>query len=424
MRVVLVGSGGREAALAWRLSRSPSLTQLWVTADNPGWPAGVIQRAAGTVEAQVALAREVGAELVVVGPEGPLAQGLADALASAGIPCFGPTQEAARLESSKAYTKEICAAAGIATAGAVIVDRSDPGSWARAQERCAQGRVVVKADGLAAGKGVIVCETPEEAQRALSQLATLGGAADVLVLEDLLEGPEVSVFALCDGARAVALPSAQDHKQLLDGGRGPNTGGMGAIVPCPLVDQAQAEALVASVHQPVIAELARRGHPYRGVLYAGFMLTNDGPMLLEFNVRFGDPECQALMALWDDDPLPWLHGAAVGALPGGAPRFGSGAACCVVLASAGYPASSDRGRAIPEPEPTDGVVVFHAGTERDPSGILRTAGGRVLGVTGTGSDLVAARSAAYAAVEGWRFEGAQLRTDIGQRAVAAHTAEP
>ncbi|HHO49768.1 MAG TPA: phosphoribosylamine--glycine ligase [Deltaproteobacteria bacterium] len=424
MRVVLVGSGGREAALAWRLARSPSLSELWVTGENPGWPPGTSERSAATVAAQAELAREVGADLVVVGPEGPLVEGLADALHRLGIPCFGPTQAAARLESSKAATKEICAAAGVPTAAAVIADRDDRASMARAEARCARGRVVVKADGLAAGKGVIVCESPGQAAGALEQLAHLGGASARLVLEDLLEGPEVSVFALCDGARAVALPSAQDHKQLLDGGRGPNTGGMGAICPCPLVDHEQAEALVAAVHQPVIAELARRGHPYRGVLYAGLMLTRDGPMLLEFNVRFGDPECQAMMPLWGDDPLPWLHGAAIGSLPAGAPRFAPGAACCVVLASAGYPARSDRGRIIPEPEPTEGVIVFHAGTRRDRAGLLRTDGGRVLGITGTGPGLEVARSRAYAAVEGWRFEGAQLRTDIGLSVVAAHTAEP
>ena len=210
----------------------------------------------------------------------------------------------------------------------------------------------MKADGLAAGKGVFVCRTPAEAIEALDAVwsGRFGAASDRVVLEDLLEGPEVSLFAICDGERVVVLPSAQDHKQLLDGGRGPNTGGMGAYAPCPLIGETEGAALGQEIHLPVIRELARRGHPFRGLLYAGLMLTSEGPKVLEFNVRFGDPECQPLMVLWQDDLLDWLHGAAVGQLPEGSPRFRSGAACCVVLASAGYPLSSDKGQPIPEPE--------------------------------------------------------------------------
>ncbi|MBX2796140.1 MAG: phosphoribosylamine--glycine ligase [Myxococcales bacterium] len=413
-RVVLVGGGGREAALAWRLAQSPSSIELLVTHPNPGWPEGVTLRSASTVAEQVALAQSVQADLVVVGPEQPLAEGLADAITEAGIPCFGPVRAAARLESSKAFTKEICAAVGVPTARAVVADRSDPVSWEQALRRCEQGRVVVKADGLAQGKGVVVCQTADEARAALEEMGRrFGDAAQRIVLEDLLVGPEVSVFALCDGARAVALPSAQDHKQLLDGGKGPNTGGMGAYAPCPLVDDEGAARLVREVHQPVIEELARRGSPFRGVLFAGFMLTEDGPQLLEFNVRFGDPECQALMALWDDDLLTWLRGAAAGRLPDGSPRFREGASCCVVLASAGYPVTSDKGRPIPEPPDVPSVVAFHAGTTRGGDGVLRTNGGRVLGITGVGGDLQEARRHAYDAVARWRFEGAQFRTDVG-----------
>ena len=415
MKVVLVGSGGREAALAWKLAESPSLSGLVVTGHNPGWPQGVAVRTASTPPEIVAVAQDVGADLVVVGPEAPLADGLADALNAVGIPCFGPARAAARLETSKSFCKEIMAAAGVPTARHIVVHRDDPADVERAERRCAEGLVVIKADGLAAGKGVIVCRTPEEAREGLDQIwsGRFGDAAQRVVLEDLLEGPEVSVFGLCDGERVVGLPSSQDHKRIGDGDTGPNTGGMGAYAPCPLLDAEATARIIEQVHVPVAAELARRGMPFRGVLFAGLMLTADGPMVLEFNVRFGDPECQPLMCLWDDDLLVWLAGVAQGALPEGQPAFREGSACCVVLASAGYPRTSTKGTPIPEPPAVDGVEVFHAGTRRDDDGVLRTNGGRVLGVTGVGGDLSEARDRAYAALEGWRFEGCQLRTDIG-----------
>ncbi len=411
MRVVLVGHGGRETALAAALARSPTLTALHVTTPHPGWP----PRAEVPEDSPepLVLAQRVHADLVVIGPEAPLADGLADRCREAGIAAFGPGQEAARLETSKAFTKEVCAAAGVHTPGALVVDHDDPVQLAAARRRCDEGDVVVKADGLAAGKGVIVCRTAEEAHRALDGMHQFGDAARRLVLEDRIEGPEVSVFALCDGARAMPLPAAHDHKALREGNQGPNTGGMGAVAPSSRLTADQTAELVEKVHAPVIAELARRGHPFRGVLYGGFMLTEQGPALLEFNVRFGDPECQPLMTLWDDDVLPWLHGAAVGQLPDRPPRFRPGVAVCVVLASAGYPTTSTRGVAIPEPAPSDDVTVYLAGATRDPEGVLRTAGGRVLGVTGTADDIEQARRRTYAAVEGWRFEGCQYRTDIG-----------
>jgi phosphoribosylamine---glycine ligase len=421
VRVLLVGSGGRENALGWRIASSPSVSALVATGDNPGWPERVQVRPGAPVAVAEALRAEPeGLGLVVVGPEAPLAEGVADQLVDRGIPCFGPVAAAARLEASKAFAKEVMAAAGVATASALVIDATDPADLARGRARCDAGEVVVKADGLAAGKGVVVCRTPEEAHGALAGMTAHGEAARRIVLEDRLEGPEVSVFALCDGARAVPLLSARDHKQLLDGGRGPNTGGMGAVAPSPDIDAAQAAQIVAEVHQPVVDEMARRGAPYRGVLYAGLMLTSSGPRVLEFNVRFGDPECQALMPLWEDDPVPWLLGAAEGRMPEGVPRFSAGAACCVVLASRGYPVSAERGVRIPEPvdhrpglPAGAGVLVFHAGTRRDADGTLRTSGGRVLGITGVGADLGAAREAAYAAVDGWRFDGAQVRGDIG-----------
>lgn len=419
MRVLLVGNGGREAALAWRIARSPSLGSLTVTAPNPGWPEPARVVPCADLQAIVSLAVAERSDLVVVGPEAPLAAGLADALIERGILVFGPTRAAARLESSKAFAKEVMRAAGVPTAPAWVVDCADPAQVAAARDRCARGRVVIKADGLAAGKGVFVCPSADEAARALQALRAgkLGAASDRLVLEDLLEGPEVSVFGLSDGARVVPLLSAQDHKRLADGDRGPNTGGMGAYAPCPLVDEATAERIVDTVHRPVIAEMARRGTPFRGVLYAGLMMTEHGPRVLEFNVRFGDPECQALMCLWADDVLLWLHAAAAGALPEGRrPAVAPGAACCVVLAAAGYPDEPVRGVVMREAQPIDGVVVFHAGSQREPDGTLRTTGGRVLGVTGVGLDLADARARAYAGVAAWRFPGAQVRSDIGGRA--------
>lgn len=415
MKVLLVGSGGREAALAWKIARSPELSGLTVTGANPGWPGVARVRPTSGPDAIVALAKEEGVDLVVVGPEAPLEQGLADALADAGIPCFGPIREAARLETSKAFAKAIMAEAGVPTAGFLAVDRNDPASVEAARARCDQGDVVVKVDGLAAGKGVFVCRDPSEARAALDEVwsGRFGDAADHLVLEDLMEGPEISVFGLSDGSRVVGLPSSQDHKTLLDGGLGPNTGGMGAYAPCPLADAEEVERILDTVHRPVVAAMAARGTPFRGVLFAGLMITKDGPRVLEFNVRFGDPETQPLMALWADDVLPWLHGAAAGHLPHGAPRFSDGAACCVVLASAGYPRTSQKGVVIPEGPVRDGVVVFHAGTRRGDDGLLRTNGGRVLGITGNGPDLDTARAHAYAALEDWVFDGAQYRSDIG-----------
>jgi len=415
MKVVLVGHGGREAALAWRIARSPSLTALTVTGTNPGWP-GVARVVPATGAESIAeLCASVGADLVVVGPEAPLAAGLADRLEAVGIPCFGPTRAAARLETSKAFAKEIMAAAGVPTAEFVRVDRDDPESVERGLERVARGDVVVKVDGLAAGKGVFVCRTEAEGRAALDEVwsGRFGDAARHVVLEDRLEGPEVSVFGLSDGGHVVGLPSSQDHKALRDGNQGPNTGGMGAYAPCPLVDHAQVERILEQVHRPVVRVMAERRTPFRGVLFAGLMLTPDGPRVLEFNARFGDPETQPLMCLWEDDILPWLHGAATGALPQGTPRFREGAACCVVLASRGYPLSSEKGVVIPEPPLPRDLVVFHAGTRRGADGLLRTNGGRVLGITGLGESVAAARSHAYQALPDWAFEGAQWRTDIG-----------
>lgn len=418
MRVLLVGHGGREHALAWRISQSPQLTKLFVTGDNPGWPSTVEMRPANAVSEWVRIAKKEAVSLVVVGPEAPLSLGLADALKQEGIPCFGPEQAAARLETSKSFAKEVMIAAGVDTAGYLTVDTQSSVDMDSARERCEKGRVVIKADGLAAGKGVFVCPSPEEALAALDEVCSgrFGSAAQHVVLEDLLVGPEVSLFAICDGVNTVVLPSSQDHKTLLEGNRGPNTGGMGAYVPCPLVDIDLGAKLVKEIHQPVVDEMARRGTPFVGVLYAGLMMTPNGPKVLEFNVRFGDPECQPIMQLWDGDILPWLHGAAVGALPKGSPQFAEDSACCVVLASAGYPLSSTKGVTIPESTPSEGVTVFLAGTKRTVEGELVTNGGRVLGVCARASTIQLARDSAYEALDSWKFEGCQFRQDIAEQA--------
>jgi phosphoribosylamine--glycine ligase len=411
--VLLVGGGGRENALGWRIARSPSLGRLWVTAANPFWPAKAAFRPAPTVEGIAALAGELRPDLVVVGPEAPLERGLADRLAEIDIPCFGPSKAAARLETSKSFAKEVLGQAGVPTPGALSVDRHDPVGWERAKERASAGRVVIKADGLAAGKGVAVCSSPRSALAALEDVTRFGPAATRVLLEDLIEGPEVSLFALCDGERAIPLPTAQDHKRLHDGDIGPNTGGMGAFAPSHRVDADQAAELVARIHQPILDLMAHRGTPFRGLLYAGLMMTAAGPQVLEFNARFGDPECQALMLLWEDDPLPWLHGAAVGRLPLGAPVFRSGSALCVVVGAPGYPDAPKSGISIPDGGDEPEVVVFAAGAERRPDGGLVTAGGRVLGITAWGEDLAQARERAYRVVERWRFPGALVRSDIG-----------
>lgn len=415
MRVLLVGHGGREVALAWRISQSPTLGQLIVTGLNPGWPDGVVLVVTQGVEALVALVIERAVDLVVVGPEAPLQAGLADALANVGVACFGPTQAAAELEISKEYAKVAMIEAGVPTAGYLVAHSDNAEQIAAARQRAALGSVVVKADGLAAGKGVFVCQTGVEALAALDEVlgGRFGAAGERILLEDLLVGPEVSVFGLCDGTRVVGLPSSQDHKALYEGNRGPNTGGMGAYAPCDLVNSDEVERVLDLVHRPVVRLMAERGTPFRGVLYAGLMLTSNGPRVLEFNVRFGDPECQPLMSLWQDDILPWLMGAAKGNLPDGKPAFADSSACCVVLASRGYPATSEKGVPIPEPVTPDGVQVYLAGAQRGDDGVLRTNGGRVLGVTAVGTDRNDARSKAYAAVPGWRFDGSQIRTDIG-----------
>ena len=396
MQVVVVGSGAREHALAWRLAQSPGLSELHAAPGNPGIAA--IGRChpvrADDADGLLSLAMTLGADLVVIGPEGPLVAGIADGLRQNGITVFGPSGAAAQIEGSKQFAKDVLRAAGVPTAETLSVARAP---------------CVVKADGLAAGKGVFVCRTTEEVDDALRAVSALGGE---IVIEELLDGEEVSLFALCDGRHVVPFGAAQDFKRIGDGDTGPNTGGMGAYSPVPWLEGA--DQLVGQIHQPVVDELASRGTPFTGCLFAGVMLTADGPKVLEFNARFGDPETQVVLPLLEGDLLELLLATAAGDLSGSAPAMSDAAAVTVVLAGPDYPARSDHsGAPISglEAAEASGALVFHSGTAvRD--GTVVTNGGRILSVTGTGETVAAARAHAYAAVDLISFEGAQFRGDI------------
>jgi len=400
-----VGSGGREHALAWKLASSAGLNELHSAPGNPGIAAlGTCHPVrAEDGEGLLSLCRESRIDLVVVGPEAPLVVGLADTLRRNGIAVFGPTRSAARIEGSKSFAKDVLDAAGVPTARRLST----------AEPPC-----VVKADGLAAGKGVFVCRTQDELDAGLRAATALGG--DVLV-EELLEGEEVSLFAITDGTRAVALAPSQDFKRVGDGDTGPNTGGMGSYSPVPAVGEGEVEELLDSVYRPVLAELARREAPFTGLLYAGLMLTEDGPRVLEFNCRFGDPETQSVVPRLDGDLLPLLWGAATGELDGHEAAVRDDAAVTVVLAGGHYPERGDTGTLIEGVDEAEaaGALVFHAGTARR-EGRLVTNGGRVLAVTATGQDVGAARTAAYAGVDRISFAGMRYRRDIGLVAAEQH----
>jgi phosphoribosylamine--glycine ligase len=396
VKVLVVGSGGREHALAWKLSQSAELDELHVAPGNPGIAAlgSCHPVRPDDAEGLLELARTVDADLVVIGPEAPLVAGVADELRHAGVPVFGPSAAAARIEGSKAFAKEVMLDAGVPTAAALDVP---------------QAPCVLKADGLAAGKGVFVCRTDEELRAALSTAEALG---QPLVIEELLEGEELSVFAISDGSRVVPLGAARDYKRVGERDTGPNTGGMGAYSPVDGND-ADLNGLVSRIHAPVVDELARRGTPFTGLLYAGLMLTTEGPKVLEFNCRFGDPETQSVLPCLESDLLPLLAKSASGSLDGATSPVSGRAAVTVVLAAGTYPEGADSGTpidGIAEAEST-GALVFQAGTARR-GGRLVTNGGRILGVTGVGEDLAAARSQAYAAVERISFAGSQYRRDI------------
>ena len=423
-RVLVVGGGGRENALAWALARSSTQPQVWITPGN-GASAGLPGcHSLGLAESDqpglIAACREHQIELVVIGPEAPLAAGLADALRGAGVAVFGPGADGAQLEASKEWAKQLMREAGVPTAGFWVAANAAEG---QAIARSHGQPLVVKADGLAAGKGVTVATSVEETLAAIDACFSgrFGSAGNRVVLEETLSGPEVSVFALCDGKELLLLPPAQDHKRIGEGDTGPNTGGMGAYAPAPLLDAAGLEAVQRTILEPVVAALQARGISYRGVIYAGLMLTASGPQVIEFNCRFGDPECQTLMPLLEGDLAGVLLACAQGSLAQ-APALTIRPLCsaCVVAAAAGYPEQPRLGDAIHDQGPglerdDAGSQLFHAGVKADATGQLQTSGGRVLAAVAQGNDFDQAFAAAYARLAQVQFEGMHIRRDIGHQ---------
>jgi phosphoribosylamine---glycine ligase len=418
MKVLVIGSGGREHALCWAISGSSLLSKLYCAPGNPGIAdvASCVDIAATDIAALVGFAQDNAIDLVVPGPEAPLVAGITDAMEAAGIACCGPTRSAARLEGSKSFTKSICDAASIPTA---LWERFDDAGAARAFIRRRGAPVVVKADGLAAGKGVVVARTEEEALAAVDSIMderVFGEAGATVVLEECLVGQEVSLFALCDGEEAVILGSARDHKRVGDGETGPNTGGMGAYSPVADFPPALETACLEQIMRPALREMVRLGAPFRGILFAGLILTADGAKLIEFNVRFGDPECQVLLCRLKSDLLAALQAACDGELANFDVRLEDEAVVAVVMASRGYPEMPEKGsviRGLDEAAAVPGTTVFHAGTETDAAGQVVASGGRVLTVCGSGADLTSARQRAYAGVDALAWPEGFCRRDIG-----------
>ncbi|HEX2449279.1 MAG TPA: phosphoribosylamine--glycine ligase [Methyloceanibacter sp.] len=420
MNVLLIGGGGREHALAWKLKQSPLLDRLYCAPGNAGIAeiADCVALDVADHAAVISFCKDNDIALVVIGPEAPLVAGLADDLAAAGIKAFGPSRDAAQLEGSKGFTKDLAAEYGIPTAA---YRRFADADAAKAYVAAQRLPLVVKADGLAAGKGVVIAETRKAANAAIEDCfgGAFGAAGAELVIEEFLDGEEASFFALVDGETALPLATAQDHKRAFDGDRGPNTGGMGAYSPAPIMTPALCMQVVDKIIRPTVRAMNARGTPFKGVLYAGLMIKNGGAKLIEYNVRFGDPEAQVLMLRLESDLLPALLAVAEGRLEGVTPDWHDDAALCVVMASKGYPGSYAKGSEIKglHAAGTDpNVQVFHAGTKRDGARILAD-GGRVLGVTARGRDIGEARRRAYAAVDRIDWAGGFCRRDIGWRAV-------
>ncbi len=424
MKVLVVGSGGREHALCWSIAASPLCDKLYCAPGNAGIAAEAecVPIGAEDVPALVDFARKEAIDFVVVGPEVPLCAGLVDRLDDAGIKAFGPSAAAARLEGSKGFMKDICGKYDIPTAS---YGRFDDAEAARDYIRAQGAPIVVKADGLAAGKGVTVAHSVDEALAAVDDAlldGLFGEAGAEVVVEECLVGEEVSVFAICDGAHAVLLDSAQDHKAAYDGDTGPNTGGMGAYSPAPIMDEALTETVRTTIIEPTLAAMAAEDCPFKGVLFAGLMVTDSGPKLLEYNVRFGDPECQVLMTRLMSDILPALIASADGVLDSFDLRWYEDAALTVVMVTEGYPGAYQKGSEIKGIDTAmaadENVTVFHAGTSLDESGKLRATGGRVLNVTARGASVKEAQARAYGAVDRIDWPEGFCRRDIGWRAVA------
>ena len=419
MNILLLGSGGREHALAWKLAQSPSLTKLYAAPGNPGIAeeAECVALDVTNHAAVIGFCAERAIGLVVIGPEAPLVDGLSDSLRAAGVPVFGPSQAAAQLEGSKGFTKDLCARAGIPTAGYV---RTASLADARAALARFAPPYVLKADGLAAGKGVVIAETLAEAEAALADMfgGGFGAAGAEVVIEEFMEGEEASFFALTDGTAIVPFGSAQDHKRVGDGDVGPNTGGMGAYSPAPVLTEALQARVMAEIIEPTVRTMREDGNPYSGVLFAGLMLTSEGPKLIEYNARFGDPECQVLMMRLESDLAGIMLACAKGELAGVAVQLRPETALTVVMAAKGYPGTPEKGGRIDLSGVTlGGTKVFHAGTALK-DGALVANGGRVLNVTAMAQNVTEAQAHAYAAVDQISFPTGFCRRDIGWREVA------
>jgi len=425
MKVLVLGSGAREHALALAIARSPQCSELIVAPGNPGCATVAELAKLDIVDpaavAAFAKARQI--DLVVVGPEAPLVAGVADSLEAAGIACFGPSRVAAQLEGSKGFTKDLCREFSIPTAA---YQRFRDRDLALAYVRERGAPIVVKADGLAAGKGVVVAQNLADAEAAIEAMfaGAFGNAGAEVVIEELLEGEEASLFALSDGSRVVMFGGTQDHKRVGDGDTGPNTGGMGAYSPAPVLTVEVAERAMREILKPAVDAMAARGAPFKGVLFAGLMIGADGPKLIEFNVRFGDPEAEVILARLDDDIVEFLWGAATGRLPAREPNFAPDAALAVIVAARGYPGEVERGaeiRGLEDAESVPGVAVLHGGTRRVGAALVAD-GGRVLAITATGADVSQARDRAYAGADRLVFPGGFFRRDIGARALARPSA--
>ncbi|MEM7570093.1 MAG: phosphoribosylamine--glycine ligase [Pseudomonadota bacterium] len=421
MNILVIGGGGREAALCWKLQQSPQVEALYCAPGNAGIAAHAACQAldAGDHGAVIAFCRDKAIDLVVIGPEAPLVAGLADDLKSAGIPAFGPSSVAAQLEGSKGYTKDLCKEASIPTAA---YERFTTAAAAKAYLMDQPTPIVIKADGLAAGKGVTIAYSRPQALAAVEDCfrGRFGDAGAEVVIEAFLEGEEASFFALCDGQTALPLATAQDHKAIGDGDEGPNTGGMGAYSPAPVMTQALCDDVMERIITPTMDAMAARGAPFTGVLYAGLMITKEGPELIEYNVRFGDPECQVLMMRLKSDLAPLLMAATKGTLAEQSPEWDDRPALTVVMANKGYPGSYPKGDVIhglKEASALEDVAVFHAGTALK-NGAVTATGGRVLNVTARGDTVSAAQSKAYEAASKICWDNAYMRSDIGWRAVA------